>query len=218
MVCAPGVWMDRWNKVWRREAMCSCASGIKYGLTHPAPLSRQNRPCPNTHTHTHNCTPAQRSLLGLDSLFKEHWPSTGTNSDGCRVMTDGTMQQLWLQLKPVQHFNLCCKQCSSCPSPNSHTMERTNPPDLEGNGHLCGPFGTEPSVARKVTVEPFWEVSQSVVIRGSKRAWPGLHILSTATSRKRSVLCHFRWLHSQMTASRRMMSRRYSCYAGEMSA
>ena len=96
------------------------------------------------HTHTQPHTSSEVSFrLGL--YLKNTDPSQGTNADGCRVMTAGTMQSSRLQLKQVQHFNLGCKQCSSCLLPNNHVCWRAlTPPSIEGRDTSVVPLVKSP--------------------------------------------------------------------------
>lgn len=147
--------------------ICSCAAGIKTGLTAEpwhAPLHLNSPPrrisvvrgtktgkanpvqhsqsCQITHTMLGSlywAQPAQRSILDMHSLFKVHWHSRG---DKCRWMQS---DDHW-ECAAIVAWNMSSalifwyKRCDSCPLSNRHGMHWALRCTGSGLYH-CGPFG-----------------------------------------------------------------------------
>lgn len=159
---------------------CSCAQGIKTGLgteqwhallhlnSPPCSISWQNPLQSNTvnlvKSHTVHITKPSKPgdlfqtwTLYLKSIDLPKW----TNVDGCRLVTAGTMQLLWLQLTHFQYFNLLLQTAWQLPPVKQPWC--TMMLSCGGRGvYHCAPFGEESSLVGKVTVRWLQEVSQTL--------------------------------------------------------
>lgn len=165
--------------------ICSCAAGIKTGLTAEpwhAPLHLNSPPrrisvvrgtktgkanpvqhgqsCQITHTMLGSlywAQPAQRSILDMHSLFKVHWHSRGDKMQ---------MDAEWWPLGVCSYCGLKHVQCFN---PLIQTVWQL-PPFKQAWYALSSPLYRERIIplwslweAWKVNVKPFWEVSHSGV-------------------------------------------------------
>ena len=183
-MCPWCVWMDKWEMVWSKRAMCSCASGGKNGLKSeywhtPLQSTHQAKPTLSNTINLVRSHTASGIYFRTGLYLKNTDPPWGTNVEGCRVMTVAANGLCSWNTSSILIFR--CKQGGSCSLSNIYVMWNALSLSYGGIGlNNRGLFGEESSVVRKGHSESSFRDESKSGKSGSETVWPKQHIISTA--------------------------------------